>query len=143
VGIRGAVRLGLVVAVAVTAPIPAAVSACGADIARQLPRNAPANTGFDWTGLYVGGHVGYTRGNAQVTVSEAAPDNFRNSFGGMIGGLQIGYNYVLPSRFLLGVEADASFLNYLSADDLAWFRTTRPTPISPRRSSSWQHCAAG
>jgi high affinity Mn2+ porin len=132
VGIRGTVRLGLVVAVAVTAPIPAAVSARGADIARQLPRNAPANTGFDWTGLYVGGHVGYTRGNAQATVSDAAPDNFRSSFGSMIGGLQIGYNYVLPSRFLLGVEADASFLNYLSADDLAWFRTTPDADLAEK-----------
>jgi opacity protein-like surface antigen len=80
-----------------------------------------------WTGFYFGGHVGYSRGQADVTLNHpsVAPsvDNFRSSFGSLTGGLQVGYNYLLPSRFLLGIEADASFLNYLSADDLAWSRT--------------------
>ena len=76
-----------------------------------------------WTGFYFGGHVGYSRGHADVTLNDPSVDNFRSSFGSLTGGLQVGYNYLLPSRFLLGIEADASFLNYLSADDLAWSRT--------------------
>jgi hypothetical protein len=43
-----------------------------------------------------------------------------------------GYNYVLPSRFLLGIEADASFMNALSADDVVWFRTTPDTDIAEK-----------
>ena len=33
---------------------------------------------------------------------------------------------------VLGIEADASFLNYLSADELAWFRTTPDTDIAEK-----------
>jgi high affinity Mn2+ porin len=83
---------------------------------------------YDWSGLYIGGHVGYGRGRANVTLADQPPDpgpiNSTSSFGSLIGGIQIGYNHVLPSRMLLGVEADASFLNSLSADDVAWSRLT-------------------
>jgi hypothetical protein len=84
------------------------------------------------TGFYVGGHVGYSRGNAWVTLADPDPTNFRSSFGSLTGGLQGGYNYVLPSRFLLGIEADASFMNALAADDVAWFRTTPDTDIAEK-----------
>src|SRR5262249_41291750 len=47
-------------------------------------------------------------------------------------GCRGGYNYVLPSRFLLGVEADVSFPNWLAADDVAWFRTTPNTDIAEK-----------
>jgi high affinity Mn2+ porin len=97
---------------------------------------------FDWSGFYLGGHVGYARGNARVTLNDPNPPpspdagsgdnsvtlapaglmNWRSPFGSLTGGVQLGYNYVLPSRMLIGFEADASFLNYLSGDDLAWTR---------------------
>ena len=35
------------------------------------------------------------------------------SFGSLFGGLQFGYNYLLPSRLLVGVEGDISFPNFL------------------------------
>src|SRR5262245_17788306 len=100
----------------------------------QLPLKAPPAraSSFDWTGFYVGGHVGYSRGNARVTVVDDDPTNFSKSFGSLTGGLQGGYNYVLPSRLLLGIEADASFPNFLAADDLAWFRTTPDTDTAEK-----------
>src|SRR5262249_8093654 len=101
----------------------------------QLPLKAPparATPYFDWSGFYVGGHVGYRRGNAQVTLADPDPTNFSHPFGSLTGGLQGGYNYVLPSRFLLGIEADASFMNALAADDVAWFRTTPDTDITEK-----------
>src|SRR5438132_14362544 len=90
VAVKGqvAIQLGLALAVACAAPTPVVVSALGADIARQMPLKAPINTGFDWTGLYVGGHVGYSRGSAQVTIADPDLDNFRSSIGSLIGGLQ-------------------------------------------------------
>ncbi len=125
-------RRGLLIGAVCAAPIAAAVSAFGADTAWQMPRKPPIHTGFDWTGVYFGGHVGHSRGNAAVTLSDPDPTNFASSFGSLIGGVQFGYNHVLPSRFLLGVEGDISFLNYLSADDLAWFRTTPDTDFAER-----------
>jgi len=100
----------------------------------QLPLKAPPAraTSFDWTGFYVGGHVGYSRGNARVTLTDDDPASFSHRFGSLTGGLQGGYNYVLPSRFLFGIEADASFMNALAADDVAWFRTTPDTDIAEK-----------
>jgi high affinity Mn2+ porin len=100
----------------------------------QLPLKAPpaSASSFDWTGFYVGGHVGYSRGNARVNLVDDDTANFGHRFGSLIGGLQGGYNYVLPSRFVLGIEADMSFPNYLSADDVAWFRTTPDTDIAEK-----------
>jgi high affinity Mn2+ porin len=90
----------------------------------KAPLPVPA---WIWTGFYFGGHVGYSRGQADVTLNDPSADpsldNFRSRFGTLTGGLQVGYNYLLPSRFLLGIEADASFPNYLAADDVAWSRT--------------------
>ena len=104
-----------------------------ADVAIRLPVKAPASIPlYDWSGLYFGGHVGYSRGSAQVELGDPDPTSFRKSFGSLSGGVQAGYNRVLPSRLLLGVEADLSFLNALSADELAWFRTTPDTDIAEK-----------
>jgi high affinity Mn2+ porin len=120
----GAVSLALI---ALERPTAAADMAGGT--VRKAQTRAPY---FDWTGFYVGGHVGYSRGNARVNLVDDDPTNFKSSFGSLFGGLQGGYNYVLPSRFLLGIEADASFPNYLSADDVVWFRTTPNTDIAEK-----------
>ncbi len=87
---------------------------------------------YDWTGFYFGGHVGYTRGNAQVTLADPMPIDFTSSFGSLTGGVQLGYNYLLPSRLLLGVEADVSFLDALAANDVAWSRLTAAADIAEK-----------
>ena len=73
--------------------------AAAADISVAAPRKTHGPY-HDWTGFYFGGHVGYSRGNAQVTVADPDPSNFSKSFGSLSGGVQFGYNRVLPSRFL-------------------------------------------
>jgi high affinity Mn2+ porin len=110
--------------------------------AQRVTKSSPANSDYDWSGLYVGGHVGYARGKARASITEqsfdanadpsadpAAPPpvsqtvaGFGSSIGTLTGGVQAGYNHVLPSRTLLGIEVDASFPNYLAADELAWSR---------------------
>jgi len=92
----------------------------------------PAPAADEWTGFYFGGHVGYTRGNARVTLSDPDPLTFTKSFGTLTGGVQAGYNWLLSSRVLLGVEADISFPNYLAADEVIWFRTTTDTDIAEK-----------
>src|SRR5712692_2655279 len=109
------------------------VALCNFDAAiatEQPPIRASVAAPYDWNGLYFGGHVGYGRGRADTTVSNPAPAGASNSFGGLFGGVQAGYNHLWSSRVLLGIEADVSFPNYLSADDVVAARTTTATDVA-------------
>lgn len=77
----------------------------------------------DWSGLYVGAHVGYGQGDAStkddlkdwcVPGDTACIKKFVGPFNfdvdGAFGGGTIGYNYQIGS-LLLGVEADLGYLN--------------------------------
>ncbi len=91
----------------------------GSAIAADMPVKAPyIRSVFDWTGLYVGAHAGFGRGSSTAVLADPATSTTSNSFGGMIGGVQAGYNYQLPSGMLLGVEADISFPNYLTSNSV-------------------------
>src|SRR5450631_3902800 len=84
-----------------------------------MPVKAPyIRSVFDWTGLYVGAHAGFGRGSSTAVLADPATSTTSNSFGGMIGGVQAGYNYQLPSGMLLGLEADFSFPNYLTSNSV-------------------------
>jgi len=128
------VAISLAFAVGLPATFATAQAADATVPPPQFPLKAPPApaSSFDWTGFYVGGHVGYSRGNARVNLVDDDVTNFSHAFGSVTAGLQGGYNYVLPSRLLLGVEADMSFPNHLAADDLAWFRTTPDTDIAEK-----------
>lgn len=75
----------------------------------------------NWTGFYVGGHVGYGAADANGTydTNNNPPQDFlANSDGafkfdmnGINGGLQAGYNWQVDN-IVFGVEADASFINW-------------------------------
>jgi high affinity Mn2+ porin len=103
---------------------------CSAAIAADLPLKAPpvAAAVFSWTGFYIGGHVGYATGTTNWTANEAGGaiptlggsiDLF-NSYDAFKGtgshfiGLQAGYNYLLPSRLLVGFETDFSAPNTIA-----------------------------
>ncbi len=103
----------LVALAAATASAPA----IAADQAPAMPRKAPAAVpAYDWNGFYFGGHVGYGQGRANATVTDPAVTSLANTFGGNIAGVQLGYNMVLPSRLLLGLETDLTFANYLESN---------------------------
>lgn len=100
---------------------PAAAADLGTMPVKALPAPPAA---ADWTGFYLGGHLGSAIGTSNWTATQgggAAALNgsldLFNSFdafkgtGSYLMGLQAGYNYMLPSRFLLGVEIDASAPN--------------------------------
>jgi high affinity Mn2+ porin len=69
----------------------------------------PYADAFDWSGFYVGGHVAYSLGRVDSMLSDPDPTVSSNAFSGLYGGVQGGYNYVFPSRLLLGAEADITF----------------------------------
>ena len=103
------------------------------DLPGQLPLPAPPSvtTPFDWTGAYVGGHVGYSRGNGRNTLFDPNPTAADSSFGSLFGGLQFGYNYLLPSHLLVGIEGDISFPNYLD-DGIVASRTTPSSAVTEK-----------
>jgi high affinity Mn2+ porin len=73
---------------------------------------------YDWTGLYFGAHAGFGRGHSNAVLGDPSIATTSHSFGGPFGGLQAGYNVQLPSRIVLGFEADVSFPNYIDGNSV-------------------------
>ena len=97
--------------------------------AADLPVKAPVRY-YDWTGFYVGGHVAYSLGRANSTLSDPDPTTLGNSFSSLYGGLEAGYNYVLPSRLLLGIEADVTFPNFFENGAIFTAGTIQGTTVT-------------
>ena len=98
-------------------------------MAADLPLKAPAaKTVYDWTGFYLGGHVGYGGGSFGPGTNPLPEQGvfFPHSITGVIGGYQAGYLRQLSSHVVLGIEADASFTGPLDVPALipAPFHTT-------------------
>jgi high affinity Mn2+ porin len=85
-----------------------------------------------WAGWYLGGHAGYAHGKANSTVSNSAVPSANSSFGSLYGGALVGYSAQLPSRLVLGLEADVAFPNFLDNDDLISSRPTVDGNIAER-----------
>lgn len=94
--------------------------ASAADIPRKAPAySPPPPPAYSWTGFYVGANVGGGWGNRQVDFSPIDPlatALFNNVSGGppptsfntsgVLGGLQLGYNWQLNNNWLVGLETD-------------------------------------
>jgi outer membrane immunogenic protein len=75
-------------------------------LAAEIPvkaRPVPAPIAYSWTGLYVGGHVGYGGGMKDWTNAQ-----FNYVAKGFLGGGQIGVNQQI-GNWVIGIEADASW----------------------------------
>ena len=83
-----------------------------ADMRRTFPATPMAPGDYDWTGFYVGAHVGdawsTTGGSTVNTVTGAATAPIHGSPPDWHGGIQVGYDYMLPTRAVLGVVADVT-----------------------------------
>jgi high affinity Mn2+ porin len=105
--------------------------ACGNPVlAADLPLKAPALKAiYDWTGFYVGGHVGYGGGSLGPDTNPLPLQGvfFPHSPTGLIGGYQMGYNWQFANRVVLGIEADATFT---SPPDQAAFGRMPPVPFN-------------
>lgn len=97
-------------------------SALAADKPPAPRRDTPAAVaGFDWNGVYIGAHMGYGGGRATTVLSDPAATAGAHDFGSINAGVQAGYNVVLPSRLLLGIEADVTFPGYLDSNPVMSF----------------------
>ena len=94
--------------------IGAASSAHAADLRARMPVKAPPPMVaiYNWTGFYIGGHVGggFSRSPAVTTVT--ASGAFSSAGGStdsaFLGGGQIGYNWQFSPNWVFGIEADVS-----------------------------------
>jgi high affinity Mn2+ porin len=120
------VRAGCLVGV--VAALMAGSFAKAADLAKTPIAQA---AGFDWSGWYGGGHIGYSRGYGRDVLFDPAPNSAETTFGSIFGAVQFGYNYLLPSRLLLGIEGDISFPNYLD-DGIVESRPTLASSVTEK-----------
>lgn len=101
-----------------------ASSAMAADAIIYEPTPAPVSAVYDWTGAYVGAHLGYAWGDARF-VDVDGYNNLNESFSfdpdGFLGGVQAGYNWQ-SGGLVLGAEVE---LGYLNLDG------SRTQPLSP------------
>ncbi|WP_438278908.1 carbohydrate porin [Nitrobacter sp.] len=86
--------------------------------ASALPVKAMVRPVVDWTGLYFGAHAGFGGGRSAATLMDPASIASRHDFGGIIGGVQAGYNVQLSRGLLFGVEADVSFPSYIESNSV-------------------------
>ena len=87
---------------------------------RKIPGPASAYVPtYDWSGFYLGGHMGYGRGHVTSTMFDTDAAPFAGSFGSLFVGLQGGYNFVFPSRVFVGIEGDMSFANFYADSQIA------------------------
>ena len=121
--------LQLVLAGAALGAMTLASPALAADLPVKAPQYRPA---FDWSGFYIGGHTGYSRGASSAVLTDPflAASTSSGTFSGLIGGVQGGYNVRLPSGLLLGVEADLTFPNYLTSNSIVSRLTTANSDVT-------------
>lgn len=99
--------------------------AFAADLPARVTK-APAlvSPAYNWSGFYLGVHAGYTFGEDEdITTTGQAAGNIANVAGGarparvnldregFIGGGQMGYNWQVGPNWVLGLEADISYVD--------------------------------
>ena len=97
-----------------------AVALAGTAVAADLPSRAPPPVYlppvpiFTWTGIYVGGQIGYGWGQNNTNFGDNFGDftSFSYNASGVIGGAHVGYNLQLNQwgpqwgQFVIGLEGD-------------------------------------
>jgi outer membrane immunogenic protein len=97
---------------------PAVLLIGGLAQAADLPVKAPVYKAapvvpYSWTGFYVGGNIGYGLARNQTTLNDPLqlvvpffiPERFNLQPGGVIGGVQAGYNWQ-AGKWVFGLEID-------------------------------------
>jgi len=112
-----------------TAAFLAAAPAMATEVSMPVKASwqPPVVQPYDWTGLYVGAHLGYSGGRSSWSTPPdlaSSLDLFQssdifNGAGSYFGGLQIGYDYMLANRVVLGAQLDTSFPGFPNRDGIS------------------------
>src|SRR3954451_1365152 len=99
------ILLATVALVALGATVPA----LAADMAARPYTKAPVMAApiYNWTGFYIGGHVGGAFGNDDTFNGLVVGGNNDARF---LGGLQVGADYQIAPNWVLGIEGQYSWL---------------------------------
>src|SRR5271165_1148697 len=95
-------------------------SAAAADLQTPAAPQYAEPVAYNWTGFYVGSNTGFAWGKSNYTSSAGDKSFFNidqsydgfNQGGSWFNGVDIGYNRMLPSRVVVGAEADFNFSAY-------------------------------
>lgn len=95
----------LLSASAIVAVAAASTSAFAADLPARTYTKAPVYTApavvYNWTGFYIGGHVGGAFGDSNSLIGDS---------GRFMGGVQGGFDYQFATNWVLGIEANYSWM---------------------------------
>jgi outer membrane immunogenic protein len=103
-------RLLLAAASVVAIAAPAA-AADMRPVTKAPPVPAPVVQVYNWTGFYIGGHVGG---------AFAGSDTFNGSDGRFLGGGQVGFDYQFAPNWVVGIEGQYSWLGGNDSNGLAF-----------------------
>ena len=99
------------IALALLASTMLAGTASAADLAARkaaaAAAAAPAAYGMNWTGFYLGGHVGYGWGTNDWTDPAGVGAGISNDFDGFVGGGQLGFDYQI-GNLVFGLQGEIS-----------------------------------
>lgn len=142
------VTLGILGAIAMTG------SAAAADMAPRYAKAAPAPIAvYNWTGCYIGGNVGYTRGevrsdgtpnapftalNPAAALSVQVSSAVKNTPSGFTAGGNVGCDYQ-SGLFVVGVEGDINYSDLKFSQIRGPFATLNSVPTTWEESfrSNW------
>ena len=107
----------------------AVATATAADLPPQVNK-APAMVApaFNWTGIYLGAHVGGTF---------AADEIFGNDDARLMGGVQVGADYQFAPTWVIGLEANYSFVDSNGNNGLNFFGNRNLGSVTGRLGYTW------
>ncbi len=103
-----------------------AIAIAGPAVAADLPVTPPPAPIFTWTGIYLGGQIGYAWGHSTFDMFDTGVVTgfpgvlgFTSNPNGVIGGAHVGYNLQI-TQWVIGLEGDV--------DGTSYSRTSGPDP---------------
>ncbi|MEW9838742.1 outer membrane protein, partial [Mesorhizobium marinum] len=95
------------------------------------------DTTYNWSGVYVGGQIGYAFDGSADYVHEGISGFYSHDPDGLIGGIYAGYNYQFANGIVLGGEAD------IALGDVEDSSVLGLSPFSARTEVDWMGAVRG
>jgi len=103
------ILLASVAFLGMAAIVPAQAADLAARPYTKAPAYAPPAPIYNWTGFYIGGHIGGAFGGSNNVLAPGFITN--NNDGRFMGGVQVGYDTQFSPNWVFGIEANYSFLD--------------------------------
>jgi opacity protein-like surface antigen len=101
--------VALAALLAVMNPVGALATDLPLPMYTKAPPTPAVTPPYDWSGFYVGGHLGYLWGRTHVDDDGVTAERNAHT-DGVVGGVMLGYNWQI-NRVVLGLEGDFGWTN--------------------------------